>query len=518
MEKRFEIDFMQELFNNNFCSIYEILLLHSGLNRNNCNISKEAVENSKASIVNKPLYAILNNKFFKEQANDFSNHFYGKNGEVFEEQGNIFGVIPESSPIEWIEKDGKEYLKVQAVVWKKYSKIINTILKNRDGNVKVSIEIYLEDYNVDEKEVININKFNLLSVTMLGKNVMEGIEGSSIKALKFSYDELNQKFITFSKEVSKNNVVNSIMNKYSLVEKESVAMSINELRDEIWNKLDQYKYMENGYEYPKYWIKEIYPDDKFIIVKDEEFNKFYMIEYLIEDNNVVLKYDEKKECRLTYVIINENDVVKNSISFNKKDFEKSEGGEKKVENEDKAKIENECIENHELENSVKDEEKEIKNEEIKVEDKDEVKNEKDLEVENKDEIKNEEKVIQNEAYDNLIEKFSEIEKELNKYKRKEEETEMKNMIEKFSHCMSKERKEELEKEVVNSTKSKMEELINSEVANFALSFKEKAESKKENVFDFSINPMHINEDIEISKVTNGIDNIMADKSVTIKGK
>jgi hypothetical protein len=476
MDKKFEIDFMQEIFNDDYCSVYEVLLLHIGENRNKCDISKKAVELSLPSFYNKPLYALLNNNYNKANSDDFANHYVDsddiryKNYDV--EDISIFGMIPESAPMDWIQKDNKEYLRTQAIVWKNYCGVVNDILQKRDGNVKVSIEICLEDFEEKPNGITVINKFKLLCVTMLGEKVMEGIAGSSIKSLKFSHEELNDRFVNFSQDFSKSKFVNSIMSKYNLIEKEDLQLKnskkpVGSELESLYNKID------------------------------------------IDDN---------------------------------KGGEKKMGNEKEIKNEAAEEVKNEVevvnevtTETKEVENEAKVETEKETEKEVKNETTEEVKNEVEVEVKNEVEIVNEvekEEEVEckneaNEDVETLKEKYNALEKQnaemqnaLNAFKRADEEKEMSAMVDKFSHCMSAEKKIELQNAISTAKKEDMEKMVNAEVTNFALSFaKVEKEVEKEDKVEFSINPMYLNEGINFSHSEKGtIANIVEDKTVKVNGK
>lgn len=80
------------------------------------------------------------------------------------------------------------------------------ILKRRNGNVKVSIELAVIDGKQDDiTGVLDINEFRLLSCVLLGEGIMEGIEGSHLEVLRFSlnendFKEANEYYLNFSKK------------------------------------------------------------------------------------------------------------------------------------------------------------------------------------------------------------------------------------------------------------------------------------------------------------------------------
>jgi len=556
MKKNFELDLMQEIFNDDYCSIYEVLLLHTGINRNGFNISKDAVIKSLPSFFNKPLYALLDNNFNKSNSKDFTNHYMDDDAlctmNYNVEDVCIFGVIPESAPMEWIEKDGREYLKTQAIVWKNYCGVINDILQRRDGNVKVSIEIFLEEYEKQESGIVDINKFKFLCVTMLGADVMEGIQGSSIKSLKFSQKQLNDRFIDFSQNSNKSNIINSIMSKYSLIEKEALSLQENKDiefsvedygkgktikvkkgKDDMstgdWGNVDKIALRNKVLNAKNY---KSLVNDVYALVEDgwEEAPSEHLKYPIMEIKSDVAVYNRYGlAAALAYASKeNETSVISKVESLYKKlEINDTEGGEKKMEKENEIKNENLELKNEEVKNEsnleVKNEEitdeKEIKNETVKEEDfaekEEDVKTD-DKEEEIEKECKNELEENFEEKFNSLVEEMSLLKEKLQTYERAEEEKQMSEMIDKFAHCMSEDKIKELKNSITASKKEDMEKLVNSEIANFALSFSKKEEEKEDKI-EFSINPLYTNLGVDFSH-SNGkstLDNIIADKSVKI---
>ena len=136
MKLDFAIDYMNILEADDDTTLVELYLLHTGKNRNQYIIEKEAVEKAIPSIYNKPIIYRLNNEFMPSMATDVVEH-----GTVEDRGMRIAGVIPESAPMEFVEMNGKEYLRTKGVIYKIYQPSLMNILANRGGNVKISIEI-----------------------------------------------------------------------------------------------------------------------------------------------------------------------------------------------------------------------------------------------------------------------------------------------------------------------------------------------------------------------------------------
>lgn len=691
------------LENDGYCSIAEVDFLHLGVNRNRCNITRDCVEKSLQSFYDKPLLCILDCPQAPELSTDFREH---ARSNMEKSEFIAFGTIPESSTFKFIKRDnGKTYLNAKVVIWKNYFPVIMNILKNRE-DVKVSIELQvLDGYQDDKTGILNIDEFKMLSCVLLGKNVMEGMEGSHLEVLKFSCNEddikmANEHYLKFASknngyeipttiqqnivdkltdyEKSKNdnleNVVTMAKNlanetyinknevekiyqqlsdsktnnddfkfeilggevmenwinelrKKEVGENQLKTLSNNELQEQLWRSLSKYKYKDGSWEGHKYYIEEIYSDEKIAIIRDNETREYYSLPYEIDGDNVVVKLDEKKAVKRTYEEKQEHFSAYTSVVFAKKDYgtgekievdkskeamsdsnwgsvnktelrkkvleaknykslvkdvyalvedgwedapssklkypimeikdgkavynryglasalayaeqnnetaviskvkslykkldindEEDKGGEKKMKSEEDKKevIENKLDKDNKdiqkirddaeaQEDDVKEEKKEVKNadtcDDIGFK-KDEIKvNEIEKDDEGEEDLEDDvdaDKDYWKEKANSLKVKNAEIEKELKKYQRAEEERLMAAEIDKFAHCMSEEEATELKNSIKECTMAELKEKINEKVANFALKLKNIEEPKKE--LKYSVNPLYDLSQVNFSK-------------------
>lgn len=267
-------------------------------NKNLCNISREAAEKSIDTIKNKPII-FRYNSICKDFVSDVTDHAHDEK-EAFEMK--IAGHIPADSRITFIEREnGKTYCNAEAVIHKKYVPQLVQILMANDGNLKVSIEIMAKGEE-NEDGIFVIDFFSLQGVCLLGKNVEEGIEGSHLEVLKFSkkeIDVMNKKYLKFSKSQESNQTIfDKIKNKIGekdMTEKE-FSIGLNELNNKIWEILHEYMYDDpNGYKENKFFVEEIYPDEKYIIVRDNEKVGYFKMTYTIEGGKVIIDVDGKVE-------------------------------------------------------------------------------------------------------------------------------------------------------------------------------------------------------------------------------
>lgn len=717
------------LENDGYCSIAEIDFLHVGLNRNKCDISKECVEKSLQSFYNKPLLCILDNSIIPSLSSDFKEHAYSD-----EERKKFiaFGTIPESSTFRFVERDnGKTYLTAKVVIWKNYFPVIMNILKRRDGNVKVSIELAVIDGDQDDiTGVLKINEFRLLSCVLLGEGIMEGIEGSHLEVLRFSlaeddFKQANEYYLSFSQKNAEyelpeevKNAIQEGLNSYKSIGKgcttqvvtmaknlangtyidriqvnkidQSLSNSKNkeksltfdvlggevmenwindikeervgdrrlkglsnqELQEQLWHDLDKYKYHDGEWEGRKYYVEEIYSDEKIAIIRDNETAEYFKVPYEIKDGKANINMENKKPVHKTYEETTETFSTKEFSAkditvFAKKDYgtgetitvdkskeamsetnwgsvnktelrkkvleaknykslvkdvyadvqegwedapssklkypimeikdgkavynryglasalayaqknnetavinkvkslykkldidNEDEGGEKEMAKEldkDKEVVENKLDKDNKDIEKVRDD-ADAQEDDVKEKEKKEVKNsdtcddirfakeEKANKIEKDDEGEEdlEDDVDSDKDYwkkkANALEiKNAEIENELKKYKRAEEEREMAAEVDKFAHCMSEDEATELKNSIEKMSMDEMKEKINAKVAEFALKIKNKEKEEKE--MKYSINPLFELNTMKFSVAeVSSLDDIISNSHAKIAGK
>jgi hypothetical protein len=366
-------------------AIVELDLLHTGKNRNQYYIGRDAVEKALPTFYNKPIIYRLNNEFMPELATDVVEH-----GTIEERTMRIAGTIPESAPMEFVERDGKEYLRTKGVIYKIYQPSLMNILQNRDGNVKVSIEIYVTDKDEMEDGTLEVKDFRFEGVALLGENILEGIEGSQMNVVKFSAEEFNEHYLKFSqKEIPesvretarkalqtreergkggstgsismakylannetidyvrlgylkdyfrghylKSNLSYSLyggdaalewledMSKGRKVNNSMNNISVDAVRKGIYEYLDEIS--DNGW---RYYIDSIYVEPKQVVIGDCQEDKTYLVEYSIEaDGKISVLWDSKSEILRCYVKTDE--VGENTILCKMKDlFSLDENGQ-----------------------------------------------------------------------------------------------------------------------------------------------------------------------------------------------
>lgn len=459
----FSTNYMNILHSDDDVVIVRLRLMHTGENRNKCDISTDSVLASINTFYNKPIIYDLNNKYTPKLSTDVSDH----NKSKIDSTMNIAGSIIESGGYELINEDGKEYLYMVGVIHKIYQPLLTKIINDRKGELKVSIELLPLKAFQREDGVLVIEEFKLLSVCLLGRNVMEGIEGSKMQVLKYSSEEYNNKYIVFSQEFSK----------FKMGTKPAIKIdkSKESLSETSWGDVDKSTLMKNILEAKNYktLIKSVY-----LLVEDgwEDAPSEHLKYPVMEIKQGKLVYNKYAlASALGYAKKNNETTVVSKAEILYKKLELEEEVES-VENEvkdDVKKEEEEVVQNSETE-TFEENADETKPSEVKKEDDDNDDDEEDVEDE-KVENSTEEEMISKNAYTELEMKCNSLEKELQTYKRKEEMQKMFELIDKFSHCYSEEEKEAFAKEVEACNYSEMEAKIDNKVKEFALGQKKNEE-------------------------------------------
>ena len=156
---------------------------HDGVNPNKSAFVVSDMENAKDSIENIP---ILANVIFDEDGNpQFGGHDMtlepskvneGEYKVIYQEVP--IGLVPETCNHEIKEFNGKNYVFVDAYVWKDYSNYAQDIIE-RDEEVKLSMEIFVDGYSYNAKEkIFNITDYRYQGITFLNKDSGTGMENA----------------------------------------------------------------------------------------------------------------------------------------------------------------------------------------------------------------------------------------------------------------------------------------------------------------------------------------------------
>jgi hypothetical protein len=170
--------------------------MHDKVNLNKSNFEFEVIDSevSKESIKNIPILGYIK-KIDGSDTKDFSGHEM----EITFKDGDIkivylerpIGVVPETNNYEYVEKDGKKYVKVIGYLWKDYMNDGYEILQE-NPNKSVSMEIVVDAYEVKKDGIVDIKAYRYTGITVLGDNVNPAMQGANLQVIGQFSD--NQKF------------------------------------------------------------------------------------------------------------------------------------------------------------------------------------------------------------------------------------------------------------------------------------------------------------------------------------
>ena len=217
-------------------------LMHTGENLNGSYFSKEVVNKCVDSIKNTPVLGFVKYDSYTNES-DFKGHEYvikcTENGVEQLYAGRAFGIIPESANPRWYTKmcdDGveREFLQVDALLWEKFSDATSILKRDSEKAESMEIEVNsIQGYEDENDGLFHFESFRFDGACLLGEGVQPAMTGASVSVneVNFSMDEfsakirseLNDKFITFSRLIDKQNVQGGVSNMPDDIKKDEVA-------------------------------------------------------------------------------------------------------------------------------------------------------------------------------------------------------------------------------------------------------------------------------------------------------
>lgn len=163
-------------------------VLHTGVNYNQSDFTKEVVDENIETIKNTPILGFIRKMPFGDK--DFKGHEYvltkTENGVERKYVGSAYGVIPESCNPRWIMKEDdtgeeREYLQVDGVLWTKFKD--SAEIMERDFTKGQSMEIdpnSVEGYEDEETGIFHFTKFSFDGCAILGQGVEPAMANANI--------------------------------------------------------------------------------------------------------------------------------------------------------------------------------------------------------------------------------------------------------------------------------------------------------------------------------------------------
>lgn len=213
---------VKQLLQKDFLELSMRAISSANPNRNQSWFTRESMERSIGSFVNKPILGYFENGDFVSHNGDWSYDSetemsywdtLGKKGE------RILGIIRESDEVKIVDDErGLSWITFTCALWTQYSfKQVKRLIKDAKraqktgGSTKnISVEVDITDYEMLDNGVMKINAFNLVGVTILGSRngvkVEPGIADAELsvvdimgrelysaqeKSLRLAYEKLN---------------------------------------------------------------------------------------------------------------------------------------------------------------------------------------------------------------------------------------------------------------------------------------------------------------------------------------
>lgn len=175
----------------------EMLVMHDKTNVNKTNFEFDVIdaEVTKESIKNIPILGYIK-KVDGSDSQDFSGHEI----EIVFKDGDLkiiylerpLGIIPETNNYEYVEKDGKKYVKVIGYLWKDYMNDGYQILLDNPEKA-ISMEIVVDAYEVRGDGIIDIKAYRYMGVTVLGDNIKPAMQGANMRVIE-QYQTFSEEF------------------------------------------------------------------------------------------------------------------------------------------------------------------------------------------------------------------------------------------------------------------------------------------------------------------------------------
>jgi len=175
---KFSVDSYEVVANDPSFMVVQMDIISDGVNKHGTEFLAEDIAISIPKISNKPLNCII-------QYGDFSDHARSKEEE--KKQVGV-GTVPESNRARMIEKDGKNFLRIDAIIWKYLFPEASEIFKRR-GKVEISIEITPTKVEKRENGIVVIKEWFYEAITLLGAYVSPAINKAEAIVVKYSSNE-----------------------------------------------------------------------------------------------------------------------------------------------------------------------------------------------------------------------------------------------------------------------------------------------------------------------------------------
>lgn len=305
----------------------KLKLMHDGQSKNRTQFTKETmVECVEATVRNTPILCHVykdNDGNYKIGNHDVDYSFEQNEEDDFELVVNHLekpvGFIPESTEIWCEEEDSRTYIYVYGLLWKHYMDKLNDILLDKDCISNISTELYCNDAEMTDDNILDIKKFELMGTTIIsaetgmhntvGEFYFSSEDTMTVEDMQTAYNEELRGGEEENMNENKGKVVeNSVeeqeepqAKKPEVEEPElEFSLSCSDIREQIWNCLSDITvettdYWGDIYTTTQYCLYDLIPDDKIAIVCDySDKCKMFGVPYLVDGDTVKLDFEGKK--------------------------------------------------------------------------------------------------------------------------------------------------------------------------------------------------------------------------------
>lgn len=307
---------------------------HDGVNPNKSKFIVEDMEEAKDSIKNIPILA--NVLFDEDDQPQFSGHDMTLEADKVNEgeykliyKETPIGVVPENCNHSIEEYNGKNYVFVDCYIWKGYSNYAQDIIE-RDKDIKLSMEIIVDEYSYNAKEkIFNVTAYRYQGITFLNKDYGTGMENALATTSAFEENDSKEKFIMLMQELKdvmcQNNISNSeggsnvdeavlaLLNQYNVKNEDLVFsienMSIEEIEIKLKEEYDkQEDKQDDEPKEPEKFVKSFelshgeirYALYKLLSPIESDDNEWYFIDQVFDDRFEYLNWEGTKIFRQFY--------------------------------------------------------------------------------------------------------------------------------------------------------------------------------------------------------------------------
>lgn len=190
---------LKKLVKQDFLELSMKAISSANPNKNNSWFTRESMERSIGSFVDKPILGYFENGDFVSHNGDWQHD--SETGEDYwdtlgQKGERILGLIRQSDEVKIVEdENGLSWVTFTCALWTQYcfkqvKRLIKDAIKaqqNGGSTKNISVEVDITDYEILDNGVMKINAFNLIGVTILGTRngvkVEPGIENAELSVI-----------------------------------------------------------------------------------------------------------------------------------------------------------------------------------------------------------------------------------------------------------------------------------------------------------------------------------------------